>query len=624
VSARAAGCPARVDAWVAEASRAVGAPIEAKACSGDRETLRLEPADAAPLDVEITRTSEHAFTSAGGFGLSPLLNVEDFKTVPAPRREPFERLVAWVDSHPDRVVFGGEEIPAALDAHVERLGVAHASGWLLLAAVALVAATRFRALAFDLADRLSASALFASALALRLALGAWGPLRINGLGPLWVMAAAVDPREAAAYGPGYAEVFSPLVRVLPLAPDYAVFASNAVISALLAVMVLVIARLAGLGRPRALLAAFLVALDPIAIRIATTESYVPVIATLVGAASAASAASAWYASKRDPLRAVCLALAAGLFASQAARVHPVAWVPVALAPLAATVVAGLTPRQRLGLGATALALCGSAVLLTSAPQILHAYETMQSGETMAGTWVWPHRDAWDVTVVAGGCLLLARPRGPIVLAALSLVALACTRHNYAQSALWQASYDRLYLAPLLLGACSLVPPRLAHARLFAPLATASLLALFAWRAPRLLAGRTTDHQEYYWARGELAALPPSCRVAYVAFADIRNLFLPTYVVSPPLAPSSIARLDGRAPIDAREAIGSLGCTYYVHSSLCSSRQGRPVCDDVERQLVLEPVARASFNALPSNDGLPYDRPVVESAVSRVVRYASAP
>src|SRR6185312_5941993 len=128
-----------------------------------------------------------------------------------------------------------------------------------------------------------------------------------------------------------------------------------------------------------------------------------------------------------------------------------------------------------------------------------------------------------------------------------------------------------------------------------------LAAAFARRAPRVLEGRTTDHMEYHWAKRWLRGLPPTCRVTYVALAARRNLFLPTYVTNPPLPVDRAIRIDGREPVDARMILGEPRCTFYVHTSLCSTPEGRPVCADVERQLTLEPVERASFPAVPSNE-----------------------
>ncbi len=60
------------------------------------------------------------------------------------------------------------------------------------------------------------------------------------------------------------------------------------------------------------------------------------------------------------------------------------------------------------------------------------------------------------------------------------------------------------------------------------------------------------------------------------------------------------------------------CTYYLHTSLCSTGEGRPACEQVERSLVLEPVARASFPAVADNTWSDLQTDPVEVVVSRVV------
>jgi len=599
-------------------------PVYAETCGSERLVLRLEPQGAVPLRVEVSRVAEGAFRRVAGVGVSPMLQVDDFQRVPAAQREPFERLVAWMAQHPDAIAFGGGGgRTEALRVPAERTSVGGGSEALLIGALALAILARVGARAPAVRDRLAALALFGVALPLRLLLGAWGPLRINGLGPLWVMAAAVDAKEAAAYGPGYAEVFGPLVRHLLLAPDHALFATNVFISALVPVLVFSLARPCGIDRARAVFAGLIVSFDPVSIRIAATESYVPVIAALTMTAAVGFAASALHASRRAPRRALCIALAASLCCAEAARIHPAAWLPVALAPLATAGAAGLSVRRRLASGLVAIGISGAVVALTSAANVFHAYESMLTGETMTAAWMWPFdgaRSALVALATLAALLLVARPRWPLAWGALSLVVLLSTRGNYGQSVLWQESFDRLYLAPLLVGAVTLVPSRFARTRAFAPLAAVALLALFARSAPRVFRGHTTDQEEYDWARQELARLPPSCRIAYVAFAGRRNLFLPTYLLEA-TGPAAALRLDGRAPIDVSFALGPVGCAYYARTSLCTSVEGRDVCADVERQLVLEPVASASFPAVPSNQMMPYDRDRVESALLRIAGYA---
>src|SRR5947199_357058 len=59
-------------------------------------------------------------------------------------------------------------------------------------------------------------------------------------------------------------------------------------------------------------------------------------------------------------------------------------------------------------------------------------------------------------------------------------------------------------------------------------------------------------------------------------------------------------LDGelRHDIDLASALGAIGCTFYLHTSLCSTEQGSDACARIESQLELVPVTGASFPAVP--------------------------
>lgn len=65
----------------------------------------------------------------------------------------------------------------------------------------------------------------------------------------------------------------------------------------------------------------------------------------------------------------------------------------------------------------------------------------------------------------------------------------------------------------------------------------------------------------------------------------------------------------------------MGCTYYVRTSLCSTVEGGPFCDEVERYLDLDPVVRATFPAIEDHLETGYDaaakRTGVEVVVSRI-------
>jgi len=70
------------------------------------------------------------------------------------------------------------------------------------------------------------------------------------------------------------------------------------------------------------------------------------------------------------------------------------------------------------------------------------------------------------------------------------------------------------------------------------------------------------------------------------------------------------------------ALGETPCIHYVRTSLCASPHGRSACEAVERDLALEPGARARFPAAPSYDSLGYDGDEVEVVISRVIGGAS--
>ena len=114
-----------------------------------------------------------------------------------------------------------------------------------------------------------------------------------------------------------------------------------------------------------------------------------------------------------------------------------------------------------------------------------------------------------------------------------MAALLESRHVYNQSALWQESYDRLYLVLPAVAFAALVPARLWRSTAF--VAGAAAVVALGWVSVgrSIVAARTTDHLEYRWLRQQLAELPADCRIIHVGSAGTRNLVLPTYVGAPP-------------------------------------------------------------------------------------------
>jgi len=210
--------------------------------------------------------------------------------------------------------------------------------------------------------------------------------------------------------------------------------------------------------------------------------------------------------------------------------------------------------------------------------------------------------------------VLAPQRWLAIPAGVAAAGLLTTRYVYGQSWIWQQCYDRLYLTlPLMVGVSCLPTALFVRRWIALPIGLAVALAWFRFGLP-IVAARTTDHLEYRWLREQLANLPAECRIIHVASADKRVLLLPTYVGARSTAAMA---MNPREPHTITAALSPTVCLYYVHTSLCSSAEGRPACDAIEKRLALTPVAEAWFPARPSNEGLPYDSDPVEAIVERV-------
>ncbi len=616
-----APCPAAVDGWVARAARDTGTRMQTVACPRGLVVVRLEPSGAPSLDVEIEEGDGPSFRRAGRFRLTPHAEVDDFSTLPAGEVDAFERFSAWVAGHSGDMAFAPSALPAWVRGVVPDIGIAFGGPWLLLAALALLLVTRVRRVRPASSDVRAALPLFAAALVLRLVFGAWAPLHINGQGPLWIQS-ALPHEEPSFYGPGYAEVFGWLARLAGTAPDAAIFFANGVLSALAATLAFAIARLAGLSRPVALLAAVWLTVDPIAIRMATTETYLVPIIALTLASGALGIDATNHAARKEWGRAMALALASVLLTTQITRLHPSGWVPAMLAPMTALARPGAV---RLGWRLVAVvalyALTAACIVLTSARALLAVGEHIAAGDLYHPAALPPSQGAMAIVVVIALAMLL-RPKARWLglIGAAQVVALLVTRLNYAQGDLWLQASERLYVAmPVIALAASLPEDWLKVPSVQASVAGLTLVVLVAWWPARLLR-RTTQQQEYGWARAWFSALPPDCRSVHVAFAGHNELFLPTFAASQ-RPRSAFLRIDARHPVDLEPMRLTARCTYYLHTSLCSTGEGRRACDEVERSLELEPVARASFPAVADSIWSDLGTDPVETVVSRVVAVA---
>ena len=611
-------CPDDVHAWVADLADNVGTPVVAAQCRPAMVRLRLSPPGVPPMDVEVADLPVPAFRRAGQLRVSPIVDVPDFGALPQAQRRSFEAVVTWLTKHEGEVVFSDG---ARASVHP---GVAWVGWWLLGAGLALAAIALWPLRRTPLLAWRHLGGLFLSAAALRATFGLWGPHHINGQGPLWVRG-ATEAGHLSAYGPGFAEVFGPVVRLwaFALEPDTALYAANLLVSSLVPVLVFAVGRSAGLGRVRAMVAALFVVLDPVSVRVAASESYFPILAAL-------SLTVAWLLllclRQRSRRGAALLLVAAALLAAVAARIHPVGWILLALTPL--TTLAGHLPKTRwltrLAFAAVAAMALGAAVYLTSG-RVVFPVLAHTAGPHAGHLGL--HFQALPLLVTAlGVALALVTPRrrrALIVAAAAFALGLAVTRSAYGQSELWQASYGRLFAPMIALGLGAALPGRLLRRATLA-VGSARIRVRWSWLAPAIAAAcvvgwsgdvlreRTTEQLEYRFVRARLAEIDEPCRVAYRLRAGRRVVDLPDYA----LPQGRGLPVESAADVAAHLTPGA--CVLFVESSICATSGGRPRCAAIMDRLSLQPLARATVPPSASYDELGYDRDPVPVAIYRVI------
>lgn len=489
--------------------------------------------------------------------------------------------------------------------------------WLLCAALVMLAVVARRGARPRAGELWLVGAIGACAIAARLVWGVWGPLHVNGQGPLWIRG-ALEPGALASYGPGYFELFNWVTR-LGAAPDRAVFATNALLSGMSSVLLYATARIAGVERGGALAAALVTAADPVTIRTAATEGYFSSLIVLALAAQASLVLGLQARVRRDWLGAGLAMAAAGLLAAAAARIHPVGYLPLALCPL--VVLGCAVPeawRARASFAALAAAVVGATVLLTSARTLVSSLEASPvTARALASVGVW--HGVLLVAMLATVWQLRRRIRQPwmTVLAVLSLVLLLGTRGGFRQHPTWELCYERLFWPGVLLGAASLLPRWLrAPGRAVATAAVTAGAVLVAALAH--LAPPTTEQLEYRFLQRVLEDAPAGCTLAAVNGASIRVWEIPSYLV-----PARGSEQSGSRPVQRASDLHIVaGCVLYVRASLCTTAEARALCESVEREVALERVASTVVAAEPSYAFMPYDRPEVEVVVFRVITEAA--
>jgi hypothetical protein len=639
VRAGAQACGPRARAWAEACSKTSGATVVAARCPKDRVILSLVPQGASPTEppefVEAARDRRDALFYERGIGLLPLGEFPDFRSAPQAVRDALRAAVTCVDREPppfDEAADGGA--PEMRDARPPL-------PWRLLVGLGLAATLlpwRTKRRRIVLGRVASLVALAAAAFGLAYAAAPWTFFHQNGHGANWIGYAL---GERCVYGSGYRELlgWAAQGRVqtascwsarLSAGPERAVFVVDGALVALVPPCAWIICRRAGGTRLLAWAVALALAIDPLLLRIAFSESYyAPLVAlSFVGTAIALSACAL---SPWAPRFAVAN-VAAGLVLAQAARVHPVAWLALAIVPLAHIGRPGAT-RRIVRQAAAATLVAGAVVAATSGSSIV-ALVRGEMGTQYLPEWVRASRSEAGIAATAMiGCVVLAaalpRARSQVrarVLTAGALVAVAALGTSLLRLDVdWvRAAHARLFVAPgvaIAVGLLASSMRRTSRSQTHTALPVAALVAaalVHAAVGARWLTVLSTDALELRLAMAWRARIPCRATMASLERAGIMELSLPVYPPEGTDARQRWVRLDAADAAASLDALGRSGEAFYYRSSLCSTAAGHAWCDALERTVVLEPLEEHVLPARLSANGGGYDTPTVRVGLYRVM------
>lgn len=603
-----AQCPEATAAW---ASRCDGAEASIVSCPEGHVIVSVR----GGLRVDVAPSSERAFITVGSLGLSPIGRFESWQQVPAERRAGFDALVRCVraDSGPLRA--GIERVPMTHEARPRppRTEVPVVP-WRLALALALLALLALR----------RGRAVVRGAIVVVLTSGATFVLRAlvvpesyfhqNGQGPFWVSLALGEP---SGYGPGYAELFQAAARAVSDDPERGLWIAQAVLASMVPVLVAMLVRATTERTWLAVACGLAVALSPTLARLAQSESYLATCGALIVIA-AAVLATYGRADARARERVVA-SIAAGLMLAQAARVHPVCWLPCALVPLVVLVGRG-EAKERLRATAMVALLALLTVFVVSGPALFEVLEGSLGahwrGELSARESRWSMPPSWVILCVVVGLSSLAIAvsskvwrRLVIATSVLALTVLVAWGANLLDPTVRgvHAAYASLHLAPAMAALAAMIDEaarrwRRPDERIAATAVLALALTIHALTAKDALE-LSTDAREALLVRAWRSRIPRDAAVLHLARAGQHVMSIPIY--------------DERAvPITVGEPIPRVQ-SHYLRTSLCSTAAGRAACEALEREARLVPLETATLPAIPSVGNLPYDRDAVDLALHRV-------
>ncbi len=610
------GCPPDLPAWVENCAQTERFDLRLMRCPERRAVVQMN----AELDVELSANSEQGFRRVGDITLSPIAEIDDWSQESEARRRGLDALTACVARGPP-------PLPAAAQSHA---GIR--VPWLCLAVLVLLLLAAGKPKAGDAARLLRGLLIAASCvvatLLLRSALFPAAFFHQNGHGARWVQIALAGASE---YGPGFSELFGWAAALTGPRAERGVFALQAVLGAITPVAVYCTARAVGGARVLSAAAAASVALEPVLARIARSESYFSVGASLAFIAVALLCVG--FARAKLDRRAALFALAAGAVLAQGVRVHPLAWVPLSLAP--GVVLFGLgSLRRRAKCALFAYVIVGAVTLVTSGGELLQVM-----GGGLGRSWL-PRAgfrsDALGSGIVVAGLLLSSIPlvvlrsaRGLAysVYGALLCTVAAGTDMLSAPNPAVDAASVRWYFPPAL---CAFVASAAALTRIWKRrlvLGRAGSLAKRVVAVPVLALGigvalswsqyggvlrqMPTDALETMHFMLWREQLPQDADVAYLGRAESSLLVLPLYNLHD--APRArVIEVDGHIPKQGDRPL------FYYRSSLCSTPGGASAWAGFESAARLRLVSAMDLPARSSMRWAKYQTPKVHVALYEVM------
>jgi len=541
-----------------------------------------------PLRVELS-LNRPAFRNVGSYGFSPIGSFADWAAEPAETRRALDAVVTCAKSDPPDALLVSDGQPSSPSRDGPRRP--HLAIPFLAIAACLLSLGAFLRSPRRVAHQRKL-ARFAGVFALAvvvLALTRFAFFHQNGQGPFWVAQAVIG--DGGDYGPGYPEMFQWL-SVRAQRPDDAIAIAHLILGALLPLLAYVIARGVGARRIFAAVLAAAALFDPVFKRTSRSESYFATIAVLLFAAAAALILGDRPQGARSRWKAVLGPVIAGLFIAQAARIHPLAWVPAAAVPLVLLCRGGdLRVRVvRTAIAAIVIAFVAAPFVV---PLIRHTFGSGLGTGFLGGARVRVLSLSGRAAIAIAIGLALLVPRAtrrfaaPMLAAIVAVAAAIVTNVVQLDTPVVSAAYLHLF-APALLGGIAGLAALVARPKIVA--AVIALIALgHVWSERRIVA-LPTDARELDWWRTLRDELPNDAQVATIDRVGSRVLFLPLFGTRMPRT----VRIED----DGRAWFGP-GPRYYYRSSLCVTAEGAARCERFEQTHRLREVSRRTFPSLAS-------------------------